>query len=95
MGGLKVPLLQNTAEGFRLNLLQKILRREEKPTQFPQSMLPDMLNNLLTMKGRPSLAELVNNLGPSQWTTTATQIKNTNSMYSQAFRAGSQLIKKL
>jgi len=34
MGGLKVPLLQNTAEGFRLNLLQRTLRREEKPHTF-------------------------------------------------------------
>jgi len=92
MGGLKVPTLQNTAEGFRLNLLQRTLRREEKPTHFPKSLLPEMLNNLLAMSGRPSLAEHVDKLGPSQWTVTANLIKESNSIYSQAFRAGSQLI---
>ncbi len=55
-------------------------------------MLPDMLNNLLAMSGRPSLAEHVDKLGPSQWTVTANLIKESNSIYSQAFRAGSQLI---
>ena len=92
MGGLKVPQFQTTAEGFRLNLLQKILRKEEKPTHFPKSHLPGMLDNLLRQLGRPSLLDHVERLGPTQWHTTANNLSKFNIMFSQAFQAGSQLL---
>ena len=56
MGGLKV-LHQNTADGFRPNLLQRTLMKEE----MPHSLLPDiaryLLKSQLTLSDRPSLSE--------------------------------------
>ena len=95
VGGLRVPLVQTIAQGFKLNLLQRIHKRTEKPEHFPPSMLPTVLQSLLQQVGRPSLEEHIARLGPSQWIKTGRILSMKNIMFSQAFEAGSQMLKLL
>jgi len=95
VGGLRVPLVQTIAQGFKLNLLQRIYKRTEKPEHFPPSMLPTVLQSLLQQAGRPSLEEHIARLGPSQWVKTGRALLMKNIMFSQAFSAGSQMLKLL
>jgi hypothetical protein len=93
VGGLQVPLLSTTATSFRLNLLQRIHKRMEHPAHFPPSTLPNILETLLQITGRPTLLDHVERLGPTQWKRTATLLKTNNLLFSQIFLAGAELLK--
>jgi len=93
VGGLNVPLLETTAKGFRLNLLQKIFKKTKNPHHFPPTLLPSILSQLLQISGRPSLEEHITGLGTSQWEKTAKALKNKNLLFSQLFTAGSEILK--
>jgi hypothetical protein len=95
LGGLNVPTFQTLAEGFRLNLLQRIYKRELQPTKYPSSHLPGILDQLLRRGGRPSLKNHVQRLGPLEWEKTATALKQHNKMFSAAFSAGRELLIRL
>ena len=93
VGGLQVPLLSTTATSFRLNLLQRIHKRIEHPAKFPQSTLPNIMETLLQITGRPTLPDHVEKLGPTQWKKTASLLKTKNLLFSQIFLAGAELLR--
>jgi hypothetical protein len=88
MGGLNVPTFQTLAEGFRLNLLQRIYKRELFPHKYPASHLPGILAHLLREKGRPTLQTHMACLGPLDWGETAAAISPHNKLLGLAFQAG-------
>jgi exonuclease III len=92
MGGLKVPPFQTIADGFQLNLLQKIFKREQYPNRYPRSHLPGLLDTILRQKGRPSLQEHIETKGPNEWLRTAQQIKHINPYLGSAFQVGAQTL---
>jgi len=92
LGGLNVPSFQTLAEGFRLNLLQRIYKRELQPAKYPSSHLPGILDQLLRRGGRPTLETHVQRLGPLEWEKTAIALKQHNKMFSAAFSAGQEIL---
>jgi hypothetical protein len=92
LGGLRIPTFQTIAKGLRLNLLQKIHKREKFPNKYPASYLPRLMQITLTQTGRPSLQQHVDSLGTNEWHKTAQTIKPINQMLSMAFTAGAQLL---
>ena len=92
IGGLKIPTFQTLAAGFRLNLLQKIYKREKYPDRYPSSHLPSILQNLLRQTGRPSLQTHLHRLGTMEWQKTARALKPINLMFSMAFKAGGDML---
>ncbi len=87
-----MPSFQTLAEGFRLNLLQRIYKRELQPAKYPSSHLPGILDQLLRRGGRPTLETHVQRLGPLEWEKTAIALKQHNKMFSAAFSAGQEIL---
>ena len=95
MGGLNVPTFQTLAEGFHLNLLKRIYKRELFPHKYPESHLPGILARLLREKGRPSLQVHIAHLGPTEWVETAAAIASHNKLLGRAFQAGTHQMRLL
>ncbi len=91
-GGLQIQLPEETAEGLRLNLLQKYFR---KINNNQTTIFSRIIFQILQGAGRPDLLEHVNNMGPQEWHKTSLRIRNTNSMLSEAFRSMAKLLMKL
>jgi hypothetical protein len=90
MGGLGIQPIENTAQGFEQNLVQKIYKKANQPET--DSLLPRILNGHLRHVNRPLLQEHVERLGPEQWLTTASRLQNKNAMFAEAFRANSHSV---
>ena len=94
VGGLQVPLLETTANSFRLNLLQKLFQKTIHPNYFPPTVLPSLLRELLQVTGRPDLEEHIYRMGPKQWKITTQALRNRNLLLSQTFTSVSELLQK-
>ncbi len=92
MGGLNIPLVQDTVQGLHANLLQKILKNGLKDEG---NMLYLLLQDLLQRTNRPSLPEHVQRIGPTGWTKTAAKISPFNKLLAQAFQAVATLLVSL
>ena len=89
MGGLNIPLVQDTIQGLHTNLLQKILKNGLKDEG---NILFLLLQDLLLRTNRPNLTEHVLRIGPTGWEKTATKLAPYNSMMAQAFSAVAKLL---
>jgi hypothetical protein len=69
------------------------VKGKEHPTHFPPSMLPEILETLLQLAGRPTLQDHAERLGPTQWMRTAAVLKPKNLLLSQIFLAGADLLR--
>jgi hypothetical protein len=92
-GGLQVPHPADTADGLHLNLLQRIYNKIRTPARYPNSQLPNILQETLQDAGCPSLQYHLENLGPEKWDRTAAKIKNKNLLFSQAFQSMAKLLR--
>jgi hypothetical protein len=72
-----------TAEGFRLNLIQKCFKRI---TAENGSTFTRILEEMLRQKRRPDLITHVNTLGPTEWVTIGNRIMSKNRMVGMAFQ---------
>jgi hypothetical protein len=63
MGGLGIPHPDETIQGFRQNLIQKIYKQHRRN---PAAHLPSILAGLLVRANRPSLEEHIQQFGPKQ-----------------------------
>jgi hypothetical protein len=63
MGGLGIPHPDETIQGFRQNLIQKIFRQNRNN---PAAHLPTILAGLLARANRPGLAKHIQYFGPKQ-----------------------------
>ncbi len=91
-GGLQIQLPEETAEGLRLNLLQKYFRKNSSN----QTTIFSRINmQILQGAGRPDLAEHINNMGPQEWHKTSLRIRNTNPMLGEAFQSMANFLTKL
>jgi hypothetical protein len=77
MGGLKISHPRDVVTGFQENLIQRILNKTQK--NIP-SLLPQLLQGLLTKINRPSLEEHIDRLGPSQWLCTGDKLEQESTM---------------
>ncbi|RPH76440.1 MAG: reverse transcriptase family protein, partial [Planctomycetaceae bacterium] len=91
-GGLQIQHPKETAEGLRLNLIQKYFRRmvQENSTHFTR-----IIESILQQEMRPSLEEHVNTLGPAEWNKTGKKIMDKNRMLGLSFQAMSQYLELL
>ena len=92
MGGLKISHPRDVVTGFQQNLIQRILNKNKK--NIP-SLLPQLLQSLLTKINRPSLEEHINRLGPSQWLHTGNKLEQENTMLGQSFKSMAELLQYL
>ena len=90
MGGLKIQHPKETVCGFQQNLIQRILL---KNTRGIPSLLPELLNGLLTRINRPNLDIHIQQLGPKEWEKTGNKLLLENTMLGQAFLSMSILLK--
>ncbi len=91
-GGLQAPHPADTADGLHLCLLQKIYNKIRLPDMYPNSLLPNILHEILQDARCPSFQYHLENLGPDKWKRTATKIKNRNLLFSQAFQAMAKIL---
>jgi exonuclease III len=89
MGGLDIPHPEDLVKGFQLNIIQRILLKDDR--NIP-SLLPDLLQGLLARVGRPSLDQHITQLGPEQWKLTSRKLETENTILSQAFQAMADLL---
>jgi hypothetical protein len=91
-GGLQIPHPEETAEGLRLNLLQKYFRKisSNQPTMFSHIIM-----QILQGAGRPDLTEHINHMCLHEWHKTSLKIMNTNPMLGEAFQSMANFLKKL
>jgi hypothetical protein len=89
MGGLGIPHPDEIIQGFRQNLIQKIVKQSRNN---PASCLPRILAGLLARANRPSLEEHIQSLGPKQWRSTGNRILPWNRMLGLAFVAVADLL---
>jgi hypothetical protein len=87
MGGLGIQSLEHTVQGFQQNLIQKKYNRGRQADT--DSMLPRIPRRI----NRPSLEDHVEQLGPEQWSLTASRLQHKNKMFSQAFHAVAYLLR--
>ena len=90
MGGLKISHPRDVVTGFQQNLIQRILNKTQK--NIP-SLLPQLLQGLLTKINRPSLEEHIDRLGPSQWLCTGDKLEQESTMLGQSFKSMAALLK--
>jgi hypothetical protein len=57
------------------------------------SLLPTILDRLLLRVNHPTLTDHIEQLGPEQWSLTATRLQKKNRMLSQAFHAVAALLR--
>ncbi len=92
-GGLQVPHPMETAEGLHLNILQKIYRKILAPDRTPQSLLPQILLEVLQEANCTTLREHLEQYGPTQWEKTAQKIKSHNLLFAAMFTAMGKLLR--
>ena len=90
MGGLKISHPREVVTGFQQNLIQRILNKTQR--NIP-SLLPQLLQGLLTKINRPSLEEHIDRLGPSQWLCTGDKLEQESTMLGQSFKSMATLLK--
>ncbi len=86
MGGLGIPHHDETIQGFRQNLIQKIYR------QNPSAHLPTILAGLLVRANRPGLPEHIQHCGPRQWRSTGNRLQPWNHLLGLAFHSVADLL---
>jgi hypothetical protein len=91
-GGLQIPHPNETAEGLRLNMIQKYYR---KISNNQPSIFTNIIERILTDSGRPNLADHVNTMGPQEWMKTSVKIESVNPMLSEAFKSMASFLRKL
>jgi hypothetical protein len=91
-GGLQIRHPEETAEGLRLNLLQKYFR---KINNNQTTIFSRIITQILQGAGRPDLLEHINNMGPREWHKTSLRIRNTNPMLGEAFQSMANFLTKL
>ncbi len=89
MGGLGIPHPDETIQGFRQNLIQKIFKQHRNN---PAAHLPTILDGLLTRANRPGLAEHIQYFGPKQWRSTGDRLQPWNQLIGLAFHAVADLL---
>jgi hypothetical protein len=89
MGGLGIPHPNETIQGFRQNLIQKIFRQHR---QNPAAHLPTILADLLARANRPGLAEHIQYFGPKQWRSTGNRLQPWNRLMGLVFHAVADLL---
>jgi hypothetical protein len=91
-GGLQIPHPEETAEGLRLNLLQKYYRKisNNQPTMFSR-----IITQILQGSGRPALTEHINHMGPQEWYKTSQKIMNTNPMLGAGISINGELLEEI
>jgi hypothetical protein len=91
-GGLQIQHPEETAEGLRLNLLQKYFR---KINNNQMTIFSRIITQILLRAGRLDLTEHINSMGPREWHKTSLKIRDTNPMLSEAFQSMVNLLTKL
>jgi hypothetical protein len=91
-GGLQILHPSETAEGLRLNLIQKYFRKINNNQQSTYSLI---IEQILSGSGRPDLTEHINRMGPQEWMRTSTKIANISPMLSEAFKSMANFLKKI
>jgi hypothetical protein len=92
-GGFQIQHPSETAEGLRLNLLQKILK---KNTAGNGTMFTRIMEEMLRQRQRPEdLLTHVNSLGPTEWIATVNKIMGKNHMMGMAFMSMANYLTKL
>jgi hypothetical protein len=89
MGGLGIPHPDEIIQGFRQNLIQKIVKQARNN---PTAYMPRILAGLLNRANRPCLEEHIQTLGPKQWRITGNRIQLWNRMLDLAFLAVADLL---
>ena len=92
MGGLQVPMVQDTVTGLHQNLVQKL---HKQITADMPSICASHFQEVLIRVHRPTLNEHVTALGPIQWLKTATQLEAHNAIFAASFRALATLLQIL
>ncbi len=91
-GGLQIQNPTETAEGLRINLIQKCFKKIAMGTE---SKFTQIVERLLTQKWRPTLATHINRLGPAEWSLTGDKIMNKKLMLGLAFKSMAKYLVKL
>jgi hypothetical protein len=89
MGGLGIPHPDEIIQGFRQNLVQKIVKQARNT---PNAYMPRILAGLLIRANRPCIEEHIQTLGPKQWRITGNRILPWNRMFGLAFLAVADLL---
>ncbi len=90
MGGLGIPHPDETIQGFRQNLIQKIYRQHR---QNPAAHLPIILAGLLARANRPGLSDHIQQFSGcgEQWRITGNRLQLWNRLLGLAFHAVADL----
>jgi hypothetical protein len=91
-GGLQIPHPNETAEGLRLNLIQKYFRKINNNQHTTYSHI---IEQILSRSEKPGLAEHINKMGPQEWMRTSVKIANASPMLSEAFKLMANFLKKI
>jgi hypothetical protein len=91
-GGLQIQHPSETAEGLRLNLIQKCFKRINIHNT---SKFTDTIQEMLRQKGRPDLSTHINKLGPAEWINTGNKIIKKNRMMGMTFHTVAGYLEKL
>ncbi len=91
-GGLQIQHPAETAEGLRLNLLQKTFK---KIMTGNGTMFTGIMEEMLRQRRRPDLSTHVTSLGPTEWICTGNKIMGKNRMMGTAFMAMANYLTKL
>jgi hypothetical protein len=87
-GGLEIQHPSEVAAGLRINLVQKLYKRSVTA----RTTLNDIIDQMLTIRGRPSVQEHIHKLGPTEWSKTGRQLMRKNLMIGTAFQDVAQLL---
>jgi hypothetical protein len=91
-GGLQIQHPSETAEGLRLNLIQKSFK---KITAGNGNMFTRILEEMLRRRRRPDLSTHINSLGPTEWNITGNKLMGKNHMVGLAFKSIATYLTKL
>jgi hypothetical protein len=91
-GGLQIQHPEETAEGLRLNLIQKYYR---KINNNQTTIFSRIIMQILQEAGRPDLQRHINTMGPLEWHKTGLRIRNTNPMLGETFQPMAKFLTKL
>jgi hypothetical protein len=91
-GGLQIQHPSETAEGLRLNLIQKAFK---KITAGNGNVFTRILEEMLRQRRRPDLPTHINSLGPTEWDATGNKLMGKNRMVEMAFKSIATYLTKL
>jgi hypothetical protein len=91
-GGLQIQHPSETAEGLRLNLIQKSFKKIAGGTG---TMFTRILEEMLRQKRRPDLLTHINSLGPTEWIATGNKLQGKNHMVRMVFKPMAVYLAKL